>query len=273
MLPVLLDLKFIKIYTFGVFLVLAFFWGSFLLWKTILLTAYKEEDVFDGVFLSLAGGFIISRFVHVFLNFDKFGFSIPKFILINGFPGLSLYGFIIGSFLTLYLYFIRKKIKFKEAIDYFIPAVFLALGLGKLGSFFSLPQINFFPLFESVFFFLGTFFSYQLLFAIRRNKLQKGFNFYFFLWYIGVIFFLSLQAQSKDILTLKLAFNPLFSLLLLLTFSFYFIYYFRSTIFGKLRVKRDSSKGAHGKKNQQNTHQGTHEETSGGEGEAPDSDR
>ena len=34
MLPVLLDLKFVKIYTFGVFLVLAFFWGAFFLQVT-----------------------------------------------------------------------------------------------------------------------------------------------------------------------------------------------------------------------------------------------
>ena len=59
MIPVLLDLKFIKIYTFGIFLVLAFFWGAFILWKNYLLTAQKEEELFDGMFLSLAGGLFI----------------------------------------------------------------------------------------------------------------------------------------------------------------------------------------------------------------------
>ena len=96
MLPVLLDLKFIKIYTFGVFLVLAFFWGSFVLWKNIRLTAQKEDEIFDGLFISFAGGLFMSRLVYVILNFDKFGSSILKFILINGYPGLSLYGALIG---------------------------------------------------------------------------------------------------------------------------------------------------------------------------------
>jgi len=65
MLPVLLDLPFIKIYTFGVFLVLAFFWSAFLLWKNFLLTSYKEEEIFDQLFLGLVGGLLVSRIVYV----------------------------------------------------------------------------------------------------------------------------------------------------------------------------------------------------------------
>ena len=83
MLPVLLDLGFIKIYTFGVFLVLAFFWGCFLLWKNFLLTSQREEDIFDGLFFSIAGGLFVSRLVHVALNFKSFGFDALKFILLN----------------------------------------------------------------------------------------------------------------------------------------------------------------------------------------------
>src|SRR3990172_4726798 len=104
MLPVLLDLKYIKIYTFGVFLVLAFFWGSFVLWKNVRLTSQKEDGIFDALFLSVAGGLLFSRVVYVALNFEKFGFDILKFILINGYPGLSIYGALAGAFLTLYLY-------------------------------------------------------------------------------------------------------------------------------------------------------------------------
>ncbi|PIZ68201.1 hypothetical protein COY13_01625, partial [Candidatus Roizmanbacteria bacterium CG_4_10_14_0_2_um_filter_36_35] len=61
MLPVLLDLKFIKIYTFGVFLMLGFLWASFVLWRNIRLTSHKEEEIFDGLFLSLLGGLFFGR--------------------------------------------------------------------------------------------------------------------------------------------------------------------------------------------------------------------
>src|SRR3989339_1668121 len=120
MLPVLLNLGFIKIYTFGVFLVLAFFWATFLLWKNIRLTSFKEEDVFDGLFLSLLGTLFFGRLIYVILNFKDFGLNLLKFILINGYPGISLYGSIFGGFLILYLFSVSRKINFNELIDYFV---------------------------------------------------------------------------------------------------------------------------------------------------------
>ena len=72
MLPVLLNFAFIKIYTAGVFLVLAFFWGLFFLWKNIKLTSFKEEDLFDGVFVGLLGGLFFARIFYIILNFGDF---------------------------------------------------------------------------------------------------------------------------------------------------------------------------------------------------------
>ncbi|MBI2051800.1 prolipoprotein diacylglyceryl transferase [Candidatus Roizmanbacteria bacterium] len=251
MLPVLLDLKFIKIYTFGVFLVLAFFWGAFLLWKNFLLTSFKEEEVFDGVFISLGGGLFLSRLTYVILHFDKFGFSILKFILINGYPGLSLYGFLFGSLLSLYLYLLFRKLKFTEAVDYFIPAVFLALGFGKLGSFFSGVEVgtktrfflsikyvgadglrNLTPLYESLLLFAGAYIAYKILFAIRRETYPKGFNFSFFVLYFAIVSFVFDFLKASPTRLFGFSFNALVSLFLLLTFTFYFLYYFRSSIFG-----------------------------------------
>ena len=116
MLPVLLNLGFIKIYTYGVFLVLGFFWAIFLLWKNIRLTSFKEEDVFDGLFLSMFGSIFFGRLVYVFLNFKDFGFNLLKYILINGYPGISLYGSIFGGFFVLYLFTNSRKLNFNYLI-------------------------------------------------------------------------------------------------------------------------------------------------------------
>lgn len=249
MLPVLLDLKFIKIYTFGVFLVLAFFWGSFLLWKLIRLTSFKEEDIFDGLFLSLGSGLFFSRLFYVILNFKDFGLDILKFILINGYPGLSLYGAIFGGVLVFWLFLYFKKIKLAEVVDYFIPALFLALAFGKLGSFFSGAEAGtktkFFlavkyanfdglrhltPFYESLFFFLAVYFSYKLLFEIRKEKLFHGFLFYFFFWLTGLTYFLFDKIKANHLYFLGGSFNKMVSTILFLTFSFYFLYYFRNHI-------------------------------------------
>ena len=249
MLPVLLDLKFIKIYTFGVFLVLAFFWASFLLWKNVRLTSQKEDEIFDGLFLSIAGGLFFGRLIYVIFNFDKFGFNILKFILINGYPGLSLYGALFGGFLSLYLFFQLKKIGFKETVDYFITPLFTALVFGKLGSFLSGVEVGvktkFFlsikyvgydglrhltPLYESILFALGALLSYRFIFDVRKERLSRGFVFYFFCWYFGLTYILFDKIKINHLYFLGYNFNKMVSTILVLTFSVYFLYHFRNSL-------------------------------------------
>jgi len=249
MLPILLDLNFVRIYTNGVFLLLAFFWGSFLLWKNFLLTANKEETIFDGLFISLAGGLLVGRLLHVILNFEDFGFSILKFILINGYPGISLYGLLIGAFFSLRFYFKSRKIDVIESFDYVIPAVFLSLGLGKLGSFLSGSEIgsktNFFAsvrypgfegarhltsFYESILFLVFSFVAYKILFAIRRGKYEKGTNHYFFWFIFSLIYLIFDFFKSNKALIFGYSFNLFISLVILLTIALISIYHFRSFI-------------------------------------------
>lgn len=272
MLPVLLNLAALKIYTFGAFLVLAFFWGTFFIWKLVRLTSYKEEEIFDGLFLSLMSTIIGGRFIYVLLNFGDFGFDILKIILINGYPGLSLYGSFVGGFLGLYLYLTLKKIPFRHAIDYFCPSLFLSLALGKLGAFFSGVEVGtktkFFlavhysgydglrhltPLYESLFFAAGAYLGYRLLFEIRKEKYPHGFSFYFFLWFVGLIYLLFDKITESRLYLQGANFNFMVSGILFLTGSFYFLYYFRhrlkatvkNVIHFSLHHGKKISKGAH----------------------------
>lgn len=279
MLPILFTIGPIKIYTFGVFLVLAFFWGSFLLWKNIRLTSFKEEEVFDGVFISLAGGLFFSRFFYVILNFKKFGFSPLKFILINGYPGLSIYGFIFGFILFFYFYCQLKKIKFTEVIDYFVGPSFLSLAFGKIGEFFSGSEVGtktkFFisikylgfdgsrhltAFYEAVFFTLGFYFAQKILYEIRKEKFPHGFLLKFFLWFFSLTYFIFDKIKENHLYLKSLNFNYQVSLILLLTTNGYFIYYFRKsikkyakiffqTIYSKAIVSIRKRKGKIGKSN------------------------
>jgi len=249
MLPILFSLGPIKIYTFGVFLVLAFFWGSFLLWKLIRLTAFKEEEVFDGLFFALGFSLFFSRLFYVVLNFSEFGFSFLKFILINGYPGLSLYGALFGGFLGIFIFTLFKKLRFLILIDYFIPPLFLALAFGKLGSFFSGEEIGtktkFFlavkylgydgfrhltSFYESLIFFLGCYLAYKTLFLIRKEKLFSGFLFYFFFFFFSFVYFLFDKIKENHLYFFGLSFNSLVAKVILLTTTVYFLYYFRKQI-------------------------------------------
>jgi phosphatidylglycerol:prolipoprotein diacylglycerol transferase len=167
MLPVLVSLGPLKIYTFGIFLVLAFFWSSFLLWRLVRLTAHKEEVIFDGVFIALTVGLFFARLFYVIFNFSQFGFSFLKFILINGYPGLSVYGALIGFIFSLNLYCSYKKINFLQVVDYFIAPIFLALAIGFLGKFFAFENATI-SVFQSILFFLLFYLSFSFSCSPRK---------------------------------------------------------------------------------------------------------
>lgn len=245
MLPVLFTIGPVKIYTFGVFLLLAFLWGCFFLWKNIKLTAEKEEIVFDGLFISLASGLFFSRLIFVLLNFSQFGLNPLKFILINGYPGLSLFGFFIGGFFALFLFFSSKNIEGLSLIDYFISPIFLSLFIGKIGSFlagvdlgnktnfiFSVEYLgvegkrHLVGLYEAFFFGLAVYFSYKILLLVRRQMLPKGFVFYFFLFYFGMVNLLLDKAKENHLYFFGVSFNFYLSIIFVFVFGVYFLHFF-----------------------------------------------
>lgn len=254
MIPVLLNISGIKMYTFGAFLMLALFWGCYLLWSTTRLSSYKEENVFDGLFISLAFGLFIGRFIYVWLHFADFGFSITKFIFINGYPGMSLYGAIIGGVAAFYVYAVTHKMHFLEILDYFIPALFLSIAIGKLGGFFAGVEVglktdfilavryagydgyrHLSALYESLLFFSGTILAYKLLFQVRRGVLSPGIGIIFFCWYVAFISLLVDRTKEIESTIMSDSARMLVLATILLTTSVYFIYYFRSKIFRRVK--------------------------------------
>jgi len=200
------------------------------------------------------GGLFFSRLVYVVINFDKFGFNLLKFILVNGYPGLSLLGYVGGGLLSLLIYFSAKKIKFMEVADYFIGPLFLTLAIGKLGSFLAGIEVgtktkfilavryvgydglrHLTPFYEGLLF-LGCFFlAKKLLLDLRRGKLDKGFLIIFFFWSFSLVSFGFDLLKNNHIFFGKKSFNWYAYGILLLTFSLYFIYYFRTLFLAKLK--------------------------------------
>lgn len=254
MLPVFLNLQFIKIYTQGLFLVLAFFWSSYVLWKLVRLTSFKEENIFDNLFASIFSGLFFGRLLYVILNFSKFGFDPIKFILVNGYPGFSIVGALTGFILAVYLRSKKQKVAFKEIIDYFIPPILLAIGFGKLGSFFSGSELgsrtNFiislkYPglsgnyhltaFYESLLFFLGFYLAYRILMTIRKERGEKGLNLYFFIVWFGGVYFWFDKLKDNHLYFQNWSFNQTIGLILHLTGVFYFLYYFRRQIIQNIK--------------------------------------
>ncbi len=260
MLPVLLDLKVIKIYTFGVFLVIAFFWSLFWLWRNLKRTSFKEEEIFDGVFISLIGGTIGARLLHVALHFDQFGLDILKFILINGYPGLSLIGFIIGAFLSLLVFTVIVNIAFLEVAAYLVPSLFLALGIGKIGSFFAgstvgsvtdfvvnVQYIGFqgarhiTAIYEAIIMFIGFMVSQRLLMSFRRDSIHEGTLLSFFFIMVGLSEMILDNFKDNPVYLGRLPVNVIIGGASVLVFGVWELYKYRDSLknwFRKMRGNR-----------------------------------
>jgi len=248
MLPVFAKLGSLAIFTQGVFLVLALFWGLFFVWKYIQLTVYNEEKVFDLVFLGIFSALFFGR-AGYFVFSQEAEFSLLRFILINAYPGFSFYAGLLGALGAIYLYSIHKNIKFLEILDYLSVGFLTAMGFVVLGRGFSgetvyleqMPQflagaegfLKTIPLFlmKSTIFFVSSYFAVRILMEIRRENLAVGLNFVFTLWVVSAVYYSSSKVENSSLYILGLRLNEVFSLFLFLTTAGVFVYYFRDKIF------------------------------------------
>jgi len=235
MAPILAQVGSVFVYTYGVFLMLGFLWACFLLWKHIRISKFSEDQSFDIAFLSFAGALIVGRIVFGILNFDEFGFSIIRYILVNGYPGMSVVGMMIGWFVTMYVTCARLKIQFDEYVDYIMPSVFMFVTASAVGSFFAgtEPGIRWgwyqHPLafYRAVLGGLGLFISIHLLFIIRKEQLSKGFSAVFFAWLYSFSEIALHPLKDARVLLTDNQLEYWAYAILLLTSSFYIVYYFR----------------------------------------------
>lgn len=249
MLPVLLDLKVVKIYTFGVFLVISFFWGLFWLWRNLKRTSFKESEIFDGVCISLMGGMLGARLLYVAMHFHTFGFDILKFILINGYPGLSMIGFLIGCLLTLLIFTIIVNISFLEVASYIVPSLFLSIGIGKIGSFFAGSTVgsatDFFlsiqyigyqgtrhitAVYEAIIMFTGFMVSQKLLMSYRREAVKEGSILSFFIILVGLSEMILDNFKHNPVYFGRLTVNTLIAGTCVLIFGLLELYKYRDSL-------------------------------------------
>lgn len=250
MLPIIFSLGGFTLYTFGIFLVLAFFWSTYLIWRLTQLTSYKEEDVFDSMFIALGAGLIVSRISYIATHFSEFGLDLARMILVNGYPGMSIHGFIIGFVAVLALASSRRKMKPLELIDYISPAILLALAIGTLGAFFAgswLGGRTTFPLavtyvgheglrhvtglYASLAYAAATYLSYRIIFAIRRDTYKRGANLVFLGFATSLIMTATAPLTQQKPILAGYGLEAVISAFLLLTFLVLFLYYFRNLFY------------------------------------------
>lgn len=126
MLPILFSVGSVPVSSFGFFLALGFLAAMFVSWRLAKAYDLDEGKILDLGLLTFFGGLIFARAYFVFLNINYFNKFFDIF-LINLYPGLSIWGAIIGGAIFLKLLSARAKLNFWQIAD--IASVGLIVGL------------------------------------------------------------------------------------------------------------------------------------------------
>lgn len=135
MFPVLFSIGKISISSYGIFLVLAFFLGLFLIWRLARAWDLNEEKILDLTILSFFGGLIGARTYFVIEHFSLFREHLLSIIVFNRIPGFSFWGALLGSLLTLYYFAKRSRVDFWMVADIVSVGFIGGLVLSNLGCF------------------------------------------------------------------------------------------------------------------------------------------
>lgn len=134
MLPILFSVGAIPVSSFGLFLALGFLAAIFVSWRIAKAYDLDESKILDLGLLTFFGGLIFARIYFILLNLNYF--TDPSHIfLINLYPGLSLWGGLIGGFITLWLLTMRAKLNFWQIADIAGVGLMMGLVLSSIGCF------------------------------------------------------------------------------------------------------------------------------------------
>jgi len=251
MFPVLLRLGNFELRTYGVLLLLAFFFGIWWTGRELAKKGIPKEKIWDLALWIMISSVIGARAVYVWEHWAYFSKNLGEvFAVWHG--GLTFYGGVILAIPVAAIFLRRNRWPFWEVTDAMAPSLAIGIAIGRLGCWFngccfgkptSLPwgvvyppdteaflsfegqHVHPSPLYES-FAELALFFV--LLFLVKRKAPYPGFTFFFFVFFAGLIRFLNdftrHYADTAYILP-PLTFNQLIAIALMATATGFIIYF------------------------------------------------
>lgn len=147
MLPILVRLGPLTIYSFGVFLCLAVVLASFLVWKKARSVGLPEEKVFDTLLLALFVGLLAGRIGYTLTHGNVFGADVSRIFLFNHYPGLSFATGFSAGLVTAWVSAKAAQLDAWQILDFFCLAFSWALLVGLAGGVLdgSVPAVFILP--------------------------------------------------------------------------------------------------------------------------------
>ncbi len=132
--PILFEIGFLKVYSYGFMIALGVCASLLLVKKNIIKTDFKQSEFIDFIILTLFSGIVGARIFYVILNFRDFQNDfLSIFKIWEG--GLVLYGGVIFSLIVMFVISFVKKIDFFSITDALVPLLAMTQGFGRVGCF------------------------------------------------------------------------------------------------------------------------------------------
>lgn len=124
----------IRVYTYGVMLLVAFGVGWFVAVKDAPKFGWKPEQITDIAMIGLALGVVLARVFYVVLNRGEYSSDLSHSLrLWEG--GLTFHGAVAGAVITAVAYAHFNKMSFWKLGDFLAPYMFLGYAIGRVGCF------------------------------------------------------------------------------------------------------------------------------------------
>lgn len=133
---IMLSIGNINIYWYGFFIVTAFIFGLLVIKKYSKNYNVSFENILELFIIILLSAIVGARLYYVLFNLDYYLNHLNEIFMINS-GGLAIYGGIILSTISIFVYSKIKNINFIKLLDLLVLALPLGQAIGRWGNFFN----------------------------------------------------------------------------------------------------------------------------------------
>ena len=133
---VALDLGFIQIYWYSIFIFLGLLVACTVIYRESKKRGIDEDTLINMTFTTVIAGIIGARLYYVLFNLSYYlQHPIEIFEIWNG--GLAIHGAIIAGLITIYLFCKQMRISFMRMLDIIVVGLIIGQAIGRWGNFFN----------------------------------------------------------------------------------------------------------------------------------------
>lgn len=135
MYPILFQMGSLRVYSYGVFIVIGIFLATWWFVRKIRKTGRSTQFIVDFVLYVLVAGIIGARLAYVLLYNPFFYFTHPWHILMLQEGGLAFYGAFIFGLVATFLFTRKNNLPFFNFLDVGAPSLALGYAVARIGCF------------------------------------------------------------------------------------------------------------------------------------------